>query len=232
MAARAGVNDAKASAASGLIHDAANVQTVKRDETVNALVVAKQRLDTAQVTKLFLTDCADKHDVADGFHVGLVQRAQNAEQRRQAAPIVIDTRRFIAVALDLDLDIRAFRKHRIQVGRHHQHRAVAAALAHGDHIAFGINARVLQAQGLEPLLVFLRAYCLLERRRRNLGQLDLVLERALVVGLQEIHRLFDTRMRRQFGKRGFGGRIDGRQCRLGPGSADRQRKCGDSKKAS
>ena len=47
-----------------LIDDAADTQSVDRDEAVNVGVIAEQRLDAAEVAEFFLADRADEHQVA------------------------------------------------------------------------------------------------------------------------------------------------------------------------
>ena len=74
----------------------------------------------------------------------------------------------------------------------------AAAL--GDDVADCIDAHVLQADALEPLLELGAARGLLERRRGDLRQLDLLLKRPGVVGLDDVERGFHARIVRRNGR--------------------------------
>jgi hypothetical protein len=84
----------------------------------------------------------------------------------------------------VDGHVGAFGKHRVEMRRHHEPGAAAAgALAQRDHIAFGIDGSVLEAEFLHPLLIIFGADLFLERRRRDFGDALLFGKGPLVVGL-------------------------------------------------
>ena len=56
-----------------------------------------------------------KDDITNGFQAGRIERAQDAEQRSQPTPIVINAGRLIPVSVYPDLDIRALWKHRVEL---------------------------------------------------------------------------------------------------------------------
>ena len=97
-----------------------------------------------------------------------------------------------SAVLFLDLDVGAFGKHRVEVGRDHQlGPAAAGALAQGDHIALGVDRGVLEAELLHPLQIVFGADLLLEGRRRDFGDALLLGERPRIVGLDVLERLDD-----------------------------------------
>ena len=74
-----------AMAAGRLVDDAADAEPVDRDEAVDVLVVAEQRLDAAEIAEFFLADGADNKHVADGGNAVLVHRLDQRQQRGEAA---------------------------------------------------------------------------------------------------------------------------------------------------
>jgi hypothetical protein len=164
---------------------------LQADHAVDVEVVAKDRLDAAQVAQFFLAHVAHEQQVAHGLHLVVVEHLEPRQQHRQAARVVGDARRVeLAVAL-LHLHVGAGGEHGVQVGRDEQLGPVARALAQADHVAFGIDLRVGQAQRLHAREEGFGALLFLEGRRLDLGEHLQVFDRAVVVGLDRVQQLLD-----------------------------------------
>src|SRR5579862_8393899 len=99
--------DAVAMAAGSQISYAVRLGAVDRNEAVDGLVVAEQRLDAAQIAQPFLADIADEHDVADSLDAGRVEGAYDRQQIGESARIVADARRVKLAVFLLDGEIGA-----------------------------------------------------------------------------------------------------------------------------
>ncbi|MCY1382906.1 hypothetical protein D9M69_709780 [compost metagenome] len=69
--------------------------------------------------------------------------------------------------------------------------AVARALAQADHVAFGVDLRVGQAECLHACQEGFGALVFLEGRRLDLGQRLQFVDRAFVIGLDRFQQLAD-----------------------------------------
>ena len=164
---------------------------LQRHHAVDVQVFLEKVLHAAQVAQLFLAHIAHEHQVAHGGDLLVVQHLEPRQQHGQAARVVGNAGRIqLAVAL-LHLHIGARGEHGVQVGRDDQLGAVARALAHAHHIAFGVDGGVGQAQGLEPGQEGFGALLFLERRRLDLGEHAQVFGGAVVVGLHGVEQLQD-----------------------------------------
>lgn len=74
------------------------------------------------------------------------------------------------------------------------------AWAHSDHIAGSIDVHVLEAQLLEQALQFLRTRRLMERRRGDLTNPDLLVDKMRFIPLSGVQRFFDVRILHQTGR--------------------------------
>ena len=188
------------------------------------MVGREQRLAAAQVAVAFLAHGADEQQVAGGPDALLVERAQHLQQHGEAARVVGDAGPEAAIAVAAHLDVGAGGKHGVEVGGEHEARAATGAGAHADHIALGVDANVGEAKFPQAAGEVGGAHFLVEGRRLDLGERDLVGERDCVVALdggerrlergrgdQLRHRVFGLRQqRRQIDRRGgLGWRVHG-----------------------
>ena len=130
--------DLVAMAARAHRYDVVAVARLQAEHAVDLRVVAEQRLHAAQVAQALLADAADEQQVADGGELVVLQRLQPRQQHREAARVVGDAGCVPLAVLLLDLDVGAGREHGVQVRGDQQGRAVAAALADADHVAFAV----------------------------------------------------------------------------------------------
>jgi hypothetical protein len=153
--------------------------------------------------------------VADGAQLRVLHRAQHREQGHEATRIVDDAEAEVTAVLLSHGDIAAFGKDRVEMRGDHQQRRVrlpfplAHSVALADHIARGIDADVGQTRGAQAFGEIPCPHRFLERRRGNLRDGDLFLERARIVIAQELqgglHRRLalepgDRRVRRLHGR--------------------------------
>ena len=122
-----------------------------------------------------------------------------ARRRAPSEPaiIVADSRRDERVALSLDRDVGSLGEYRVEMPLDQYRGPVARALTLGDDVADFIDAHVAQPDPLEALLELGGTHRLLERRRRNLRQLDLLLQRPCVVVLDDVERRANLGVRRR-----------------------------------
>ncbi len=190
VAAGALENHLVAMASGRLVDDAGDAEPVDRDEAVDIGVVAEQRLDAPEIAEFFLADGADEQDVADGRDVVGIDGFDQRQQRGEAAGVIADTRRQHDAVLLPHGNIRAFGEYGVEMRRHHQLRpAAAAALAQTDHIAFGVDRCILEAQLVKPLQIIFGPDFFLVRRRRDFGDALLLGECRGVVGLDVLKGL-------------------------------------------
>ena len=111
------------------------------------------------------------------------------------ARIVADTWRGQPRALALDLHVRPFGKHRVQVGGDGDERrlvpAWADAPAQAHDVAFLVLLHVSQAGRAQHFQVHLRPGGFLERRRRNLGERDDFRNEPIVIAVHHGHGLLE-----------------------------------------
>ena len=160
---------------------------------IDVQVFCEQVLHAAQVTELFLAHIAHEHQVAHGGDAVVVEHLEPGQQHGQAARVVGDARRIQAAVALLDLHVGARREHRVHMGRDHQLGALARALAHTDHVAFGINGGTGEPQCFHAGQEGLGTLLLLEGRCLDLGEQLQVGDRTLVVGLDGVEQLLDLR---------------------------------------
>ena len=114
-----------------------------------------------------------------------------------------------ARAVALDLHVRAFRKHGVQVRGDRDQRAAAGAFAHAHDVAFGValdaGEPALRAASRDTP----RRAVFLERRRRNLGQRDDLVDQPIVIAIDRGHRRGQLRVRGD----ALDGRVDRRHLR-------------------
>jgi hypothetical protein len=119
------------------------------------------------------------------------QRADHAQHDGESATVVADAGAAEHRPFAGDLDVRLLRKHRIEVRAEDEvgPRRRAGPLA--EHVAHLVHAHVLQAKRAERVGVGLATRGFLERRRRDLAQPDLVLDRLRFVVTRRLDRGFD-----------------------------------------
>ncbi len=185
-------------AADGAVGDVvAAARAVHRDEGLDAVFVGpfqEEVLHAAQVAESFFADVADEEDVALRRDAGCVHRANDRQQHRERSRVVADARRGEPGAVTLDLDVRAFRKHRVEMCGDGDERAAAGASAQAHDVAFGITFDVRQASGAQHLEVRRAACVFLERRRRNLRELDDFGDETVVILVDGRHRGLELRI--------------------------------------
>jgi hypothetical protein len=157
-------------AAGRLIDDAGDAEPVDRDEAVDVGVIAEQRLHAPEIAELLLADGADEHHVADGAMLVGIHRLDQRQQRGEPARIVADAGREMAPSF-------SFTVTSVPSGNTVSRCAETTSfglppplpLRKRDHIAFGVDRGVLEAELLHPLQVIFGPDLFLERRRRNFG---------------------------------------------------------------
>ena len=169
--------DAIAQAADRDVRDA-EAGAVDRDEAIDLPLHAfvEEILHAAQIAEAFFADRADKRDRARRLDLRLVHRAHDREQHGETAAVVADAGTAQDVAFALDLDVGAFGKHGVEVRGEHEARPRLRAGPIAEHVAFLVDAHVLQAELAEHLRVDLGALRFLERRRLDLAQPNLILD--------------------------------------------------------
>jgi hypothetical protein len=162
VAADADVGDAEA----GAIH---------RDELVDLSfeAVEEEALHAAQVAQAFLADIGDEGDGAGGFHVALVEGADDGEHDGQAAAIVADAGAFEDRPARVTLTSVPSGKDGVEVGGEYQVGPRGLAGSDADHVAGRVHAHVAQAEFLEQALSTPVRGPFLERRRGNLAEAGL-----------------------------------------------------------
>ena len=207
VAARSFVGDAIAMAADRAARDA-EPRVVDGDEVVDFSfeLFAEQIAHAAQVARPFLADVADEVDGAVGLHAGFLERADDGENDGEPAVVVADARRAELSAVVFDGDVGAFGEDGVEVSGDDDRRPGADAAPLGDDVAGGVDADVLEAERFEALFELSAAFGFFERRRGDGGQLDLLLERPGVVGLEDVEGGADFGVRRGDGELGEGGR--------------------------
>ena len=136
----------------------------------------EQMLDAAQVAEPLLADVGDEGDRAGGLDAGLLEQPGDAEHHRQTAAVVADARAFQHRAIARHFDVGLFGKHGVEVRGQYQVRARVAAGPLAEDVALLVDADALQLELLEQPLHRLGAALLLERRRRDLADADLLLD--------------------------------------------------------
>src|SRR3974390_2018388 len=102
-------------AASRLVDDAGDAETVDRDEAADIGMIAEQPLHAAQIAKFLLADSADEQDVADGHDMILAHGLDERQHCREPARVVADARRAREALALLYRHIGAFGKHGVEV---------------------------------------------------------------------------------------------------------------------
>src|SRR5438045_6259254 len=102
VAARTFEVHAIAMAARRKVRDAIRLGAVNRDKAVDGLVVAKQRLDAAQVAEAFFANITDKDDVSDRFHARRIESTDDGQQVGESARVITDSRRVKFAVLFFD----------------------------------------------------------------------------------------------------------------------------------
>ena len=140
---------------------------------------------TAQISETLLADRADEDDGTLGGDFPLVERADDGQQHREPAAIVGDARRLEDGAAALDLGVGARGEHRVEMRGKDDQRSRPPPRPHAVHIALGVDTDVLQAKFDKFLPVVFRANFLFDRRRRNLAEPHLLIERLGLHALEE-----------------------------------------------
>lgn len=99
-------------------------------------------------------------------------------------------------------------------GKHHQ-RSISRPGQFAQDVAFGVSADVLQSDLPHAIRVFGGPHFLAERRRRDLAELNLLLDESVLAGLHRPQRFPDDRV----GGR-HRGRLGIRACGKGGGDQD------------
>ena len=153
----------------------------------------------AQVARSFFTDVADEVHGAVRLNTRFLEGSRDGENDRESAIVVTDSWRAQLVAVALHRDVGSFRKHGVEVSGNDDRWSRADSFALGDHVADRVDAHVSQTERFQALLVLGAARRFFERRRRNLRQLDLLLQRPRVVGFEDVERRANLRVGRRYG---------------------------------
>ena len=166
----------------------AQAGAVDRDKPIDLSLqaFAKQVLDAAQIAQALFADGADERDRPWCLNVAVDHRACHGEQHREPATIIANPGSAEHRALAFDNDVRAFGKHRVEMGAEHQMRTRLRAALLAEHVAFLVNAHVGETNLLEHLRIQLRALRLLEGRRLHFADSNLILERLGLRGAQAL----------------------------------------------
>jgi hypothetical protein len=120
--------------------------------------------------------------------MSVFQRPDYAKKYRKSATIVADPGAFQDRTRARGSDVDVFVKDRVEVGAHNEVRLGARPGTLRDHISGTIDSYVLESERLQRLPERLCPARLLERRRRNLTQPDLVFEHLRLAALDAIDR--------------------------------------------
>src|SRR6185436_11397160 len=110
----------------------------------------------------------------------------------EPAAVVADAGAGHLRAVALHLHVGPLGEHRVEMPRDHDRRPTARSAPLGDDVSDGVDADG-EAERLEPALVLGPANGLLERRRRDLADRTLLIERPGVVGLDPVERAANGR---------------------------------------
>jgi hypothetical protein len=142
----------------------------------------------------FLTHVGNKGEAAVGLQARGIHGVHDRQQRSETAAVVADTRPLQNVAHARDVDIRAWRKDRVEMrGDDHmrmRHRARTIA----QHIARLVDAYVLKTFMAKELGYTRGALVLMKRRRRNLTELNLLVDEVGAGVVQRLHGQLDVRL--------------------------------------
>ncbi len=153
--------------------------------------------NATQVARPFLADGADEGDRADGLHVRGADRARHREHHGEPTAIVADSRAEESCPLTFHANDGAFGKDRVEMSRDHHVRSTPRAPPLGDDVSLGVDARVAEPERGEATPKLLRASRFLERRRRDLADRNLLVERPRVARANRVERGADARVARR-----------------------------------
>ena len=158
---------------------------------IRSLVLAllEEVADAAQVAQALLADRAHEEDVALRPQSGRVHGADVLEKGREPGRVVADARRVEPGAFPSHLHVRAFGKHGVEMGGDHDQRPARRPIPHPEHVALRVDLDIGEAVGPEHVGVDLGALLLLEGRRLDLGELDHLLDPAVMLLVGRLHRL-------------------------------------------
>ena len=165
--------------------DVRNAQpfAVDRDKAIDPLLqrFVEEALDAPQITEALFAHRAHECNRAGRRHAGFVQRPRHGDQIGEPATIVANTRTAQHISLAANADVGAFRKHGVEMGAHDEVRPRAGAGPLADDVPLGVNANVFQPGFPKHRRVELCALCFLKRRRFNLADPDLIVDRLHLV---------------------------------------------------
>jgi hypothetical protein len=172
-----------ADAASGDVQPVA----VDRHETIDdaRALRTEKLLHATQIAETLFAHRADESDAARRADPGVAQGADDPEHHRQPAAVVGDARTGETWPAARHAHVGALRKDRVEMRAEHHVRPRPSPRPLPEHVADGVDAHVAQAQLFEESAIGLPSRLLLEGRRRNLAERDLLL---LHPGLQRVSR--------------------------------------------
>jgi hypothetical protein len=89
------------------------------------------------------------------------------------------------------IPVGAFGKHGVEVSGDDELRLAGAPPANRHDVAFTVDGGIREAELVKPFQIILGAQLLLERRRRHLGNADLLAQSARIIRLDVVQRLGD-----------------------------------------
>ena len=180
-------------AAGRLVDDAADAEPVDRDEAVDVLVVAEQRLDAARDCRALprrrCRRTGGRRRSRCRCSLIALTSDSSAARPRESSPIpgALMTPSFSFTVTSTPSGNTVSRcADTTSFGR-----PPPLPLRSAIDIAFAVDGRVVEAEFLHPLQIIFGAHLFLEGRRRNFGDALLLFQRARIVGLDVVERLDD-----------------------------------------
>ena len=105
----------------------------------------EQMPHAAQIAGPLLAHVGDEQEIGAGLHAGGIHRAQPGKQHRKRARVVADAGRIKPRSVTADGEVRAGRKHGIEMRRDADQRTIARARPQPRHIALCVDLQVPEA---------------------------------------------------------------------------------------
>ena len=173
-----------------------NAGAVDRHERIDLSLhrVVEQRLDAAQIAEPLLADVRHEGNRSRRRHAGVFQRLDDPDEHGQTAAIVADSRSSQDVAVAAHFHVGAFGKHGVEMRRDYDVRMRRGAWPIAEHVAGFVDPHALQAELVERALQLGAASLLFERRRSDLTESNLILNRLRLGRLRRRERKLDGRL--------------------------------------
>ena len=151
----------------------------------------EQVLHAAKIAETFFADGPHERNRPGRLDSGFVHGADHANEDGQATAVVRDSGPLDDAPLPRRPDVRALRKHGVQVRAEYDVRPGGGARALAQHVSDRVDPDVLQSKSFEGGLQRRGSLLFLERRRFDLAEPHLLLDDGRLVPARRINRCLD-----------------------------------------